>query len=121
MALTTRSIPDRSGRVCGPPDAVSEIRNRLQPEHQCVWIRAGAAGVDHVLDVRSHLQAGERSVGVVEFHAVFVALDGHRTEASQILQLFRPGDAAVDVGRADRKSDVVLWPGLEWAGIDQTA
>jgi hypothetical protein len=73
------------------------------------------------LDVRSYLQAGERPVGVVELHAVFVALDGHRAEASQVLQLFRPGDAAVDVGGADRKSDVVLGPGLEWAGIGQTA
>ena len=33
----------------------------------------------------------------------------------------REGDAAIDVGGTDRKSDVVLGPGLEWAGIGQTA
>jgi hypothetical protein len=81
---------------------LSEIRNRLQPEYQCVWIRVGAARVDHLLDVRPHLQAGERPVGIVELHGVFVALHGHRAEgdqvlAGQVLQLFREGDAAVDV------------------------
>jgi hypothetical protein len=110
----------------GPPAAASEIGDCLQPEHQRIWIGAGAAGVDHVLDVRPHLQAGERPVGVVELHGVFVALHGDRTGsdqvlAGQVLKLFRPGDAAVDVGGADPKSDVVLGPRPEWAGIGQTA
>src|ERR1700722_6083118 len=83
-----------------PFATVSKIRNRLQPEHQGVWIGAGAAGVDHILDVRPYLQAGERPVGVVELHGVFVALHGDRAEADQVLagqvlELFRPGDAAV--------------------------
>ena len=85
-------------RAANSLDAVSEICDRLQPKHQCVCIRAGATGIDHVLDVQSHLQACERPVRIVELHAVFVALDGHRAEVSQILQLFRPRDVAVDVG-----------------------
>jgi hypothetical protein len=57
----------------------------------------------------AHLRAVDRPVGVAKLQNVFVALNGHGTEASQVWQLFRPGDATVDVGRAISLTTQLVW------------
>ena len=84
------------------------MADALQAEHEHILVRAVAAWMVDILQVRAKLQRSVRAEGIIDFGGIF------RTVYAILV-----GDAVVDMRRAQSKADVVFRARIEKTGVDQ--